>query len=484
MSNSVQSNLDRSPNRPSNIKLPDYDDDDEDNLKFELQEISLDDTIEYEEKLKRIENNSLSTIYENKEDLSLANMFFSFTEKDSELVPSVDMKNEYERIHYKRKENFNIYNHNDVKKIETSIGVYYYIGKKKSKYFIKIYDMFYCTENMEAILEKNQYDREQLYIDKSKFNINLSKILSEIYFQKKAQLLTDVCSYITPNIIKYGFIKTIDSVKKYFYILYENINSENTIMFESILNKKHCCKIVRRLEDINKCLQNNNIYHNDLQNSGNLYLKKKKEKKVDKYDIGLIDFGDATGSPLYSQKKGNTYNVPRCNLDCDKQKKGKKSRWQKILSLQNVRSKMKRRASTIKSRWDTRSNLYEYLETGNKKRRHTKRRRQVAGGVGSKKWANMSARSQLAQNTALAREMEDAAAADRKKWSTLYRNMLEAVNVDAAVADAVVVSKEVKRATRSRRHARSLENEPDIKECIRKCNYSCRKKGGKSKRRR
>ncbi len=114
----------------------------------------------------------------------------------------------------------------------------------------------------------------------------------------------------------------------------------------------------------------------------------------------------------------------------------------------------------------------------------TSRSNPVVGGVGSKKRANMSVRSQLAQDTALAREMEDAAAADRKKWSTLYRNMLEAVNVDATVADAVVASKEVKRATRSRRHARSLENEPDIKECIRKCNYSCRKKGGKSKRRR
>ena len=112
------------------------------------------------------------------------------------------------------------------------------------------------------------------------------------------------------------------------------------------------------------------------------------------------------------------------------------------------------------------------------------------GGVGNKKRANMSARSQLAQDTARARQVEDAAAeraaADRKKWMTLYRNMLDAADGDAAVAEAaaVVARKEVKRATRSRRHARSLENEPHIKECIRKCHYSCRKKGGKSKRRR
>ena len=108
----------------------------------------------------------------------------------------------------------------------------------------------------------------------------------------------------------------------------------------------------------------------------------------------------------------------------------------------------------------------------------TSRSSLAVGGVGSKKRANMSARSQLAQDTALARQVEDAAAADRKEWMTLYRNMLE------AEAAAVVARKEVKRATRSRRHARSLENEPHIKECIRKCHYSCRKKGGKSKRRR
>jgi len=116
----------------------------------------------------------------------------------------------------------------------------------------------------------------------------------------------------------------------------------------------------------------------------------------------------------------------------------------------------------------------------------TSRSSLVVGGVGSKKRANMSARSQLAQDMALARQVEDAAAADRKEWRTLYRNMLDAVDGDAAVAEAaaVVARKEVKRATRSRRHARSLENEPHIKECIRKCHYSCRKKGGKSKRRR
>ena len=108
----------------------------------------------------------------------------------------------------------------------------------------------------------------------------------------------------------------------------------------------------------------------------------------------------------------------------------------------------------------------------------TSRSSSAVGGVGSKKRANMSARSQLAQDTALARQVEDAVAADRKEWMTLYRNMLE------AEAAAVVARKEVKRATRSRRHARSLENEPHIKECIRKCHYSCRKKGGKSKRRR
>jgi len=119
------------------------------------------------------------------------------------------------------------------------------------------------------------------------------------------------------------------------------------------------------------------------------------------------------------------------------------------------------------------NNLTPLDRTGN-----TSRSSLAVGGVGSKKRANMSARSQLAQDTALARQVEDAAAADRKEWMTLYRNMLE------AEAAAVVARKEVKRATRSRRHARSLENEPHIKECIRKCHYSCRKKGGKSKRRR
>ncbi len=116
----------------------------------------------------------------------------------------------------------------------------------------------------------------------------------------------------------------------------------------------------------------------------------------------------------------------------------------------------------------------------------TSRTSPVGGGVGSKKWANMSARSQLPQKMALSMQLEKENAADMKKWRTLMSNVLKAVDVDANAGegDAVVARKEVKRSRRSRRRARSLENEPNIKECIRKCHYSCRNKGGKSKRRR
>lgn len=435
-------------------KLPQViveDDEDDDEEKFPLADITLRDAIKNEETFRKIRKRGdvrgsdeishysyrpLQRIYNEREDLPLDNEFFSFIVKEGEeslLTPSETMNNEYESMPDKLKPRFNMYTYtyyNDIYNIESIARISYYKGiKAKSKYFIKIYSMYYFTEN----LKESQYKESDLKKWNSNVNINLSRILSEIYFQKKAEStrLKNKCSYTTPKIIKYGFLEGEKTLSiKYFYILYENIG-KNTKMLSSFLNEKECCEVVELLKVTDRCLRKNNIFHNDLH-ANNVYYNIGESKK-----LGLLDFGEAAEIKLYERDI-----FPKCGINCNENNRG------------------------------------------GKKRRHTKRRRQVAGGVGSKKWANMSARSQLAQNTALAREMEDAAAADRKKWSTLYRNMLEAVNVDAAVADAVVVSKEVKRATRSRRHARSLENEPDIKECIRKCNYSCRKKGGKSKRRR
>ena len=185
----------------------------------------------------------------------------------------------------------------------------------------------------------------------------------------------------------------------------------------------------------------------------------------------------------------------------------------------------------------------------------TSRTSPVGGGVGSKKWANMRARSQLPQQLAqkvavmrraateqaeadakaeeeLARQLDKEAtvraASDMKRLGMQARYLLEndaAVRLQAttrgqrarrqvadwrplarlttaakakAEAEAVAegwervmarlasmkkaeAKKEVKRGSMPRRHIRSLENEQD---CIRKCHYSCRNKGGKSKRRR
>lgn len=169
----------------------------------------------------------------------------------------------------------------------------------------------------------------------------------------------------------------------------------------------------------------------------------------------------------------------------------------------------------------------------------TSRTSPVGGGVGSKKWANMIARSQLPQKlgqkvaeeelaTQLDKEATVRAASDMKRLGMLARDLLEndaAVRLQAATrgqrarrqvadrrpwarlttgvkakaeAEAVAegweramarlasmkkaeAKKEVKRGSMPRRHIRSLENEQD---CIRKCHYSCRNKGGKSKRRR
>lgn len=373
------------------------DDDDDGEEKFPLADITLSDAIKNEERFRKIRKRKirmrsdargsgeilhysyrpLKRIYNEREDLPLDNEFFSFIVKEGEeslLTPSETMNNEYEIMSDKLKPRFNMYPYNDdndIYHIESIARISYYKGiNAKSKYFIKIYSMYYFTEN----LKESQYKESDLKKWNSNININLSRILSEIYFQKKAEStrLKNECSYTTPKIIKYGFLKGKTLSIRYFYILYENIG-ENTKMLSSFLAEKECCEVVELLKDTDRCLRKNNIFHNDLHEN-NVYYNGKSKK------LGLLDFGEAAEIKLYERDI-----FPKCGINCNENNRG------------------------------------------GKKRRHTKRRRQVAGGV---------------------------------------------------------VSKEVKRATRSRRHARSLENEPDIKECIRKCNYSCRKKGGKSKRRR
>ncbi len=136
---------------------------------------------------------------------------------------------------------------------------------------------------------------------KNKYYINLAKILSEIYFHQEAQKdwLKTSCSYKTIQIKQYGFINTIKF--KTFYILYEKLNEEYSMLM-SKLNEPGCCEIVKKVEKINNCLKEKDLYHNDLGNPENIFVKDD--------EIVIIDFGEA--------RANNSGEWPRVVPVCDK----------------------------------------------------------------------------------------------------------------------------------------------------------------------
>jgi serine/threonine protein kinase len=109
------------------------------------------------------------------------------------------------------------------------------------------------------------------------------KIFKEIYLQQKAEQIArknkkEQCRVNIPLIIEFG--KFSVGYTTHFYIIMEFIEGVSPVTLED------CKSLKTRVEAIDKCLQEEGVFHNDL-NKGNVIVQSDKS-------IAFIDFGEAT----------------------------------------------------------------------------------------------------------------------------------------------------------------------------------------------
>ncbi len=119
----------------------------------------------------------------------------------------------------------------------------------------------------------------------------ISKLISEIYFNKRAYDIRKKCGLVLPKIIKYGIIKDVERnniVKVYIIMEYIDIKKYNSISL--VKTDDVLIKFFKKLYGINKCLELNNIFHNDIHEE-NVFFKYTRGDDIG--DILLIDYGES-----------------------------------------------------------------------------------------------------------------------------------------------------------------------------------------------
>tara|TARA_B100000902_G_scaffold397505_1_gene461503 strand:- start:2812 stop:3603 length:792 start_codon:yes stop_codon:yes gene_type:complete len=117
------------------------------------------------------------------------------------------------------------------------------------------------------------------------------KIVSEIYFNRRAYDIRKKCGFILPKIFKFGIIKDSerDNIVE-IYILMEYVYLKNFNSMLSIRDDNTMLDFFKKLYKINKCLEANNIYHNDIHEE-NVYYTFSARDTIG--DILLIDYGES-----------------------------------------------------------------------------------------------------------------------------------------------------------------------------------------------
>ena len=156
-----------------------------------------------------------------------------------------------------------------------------------------------------------------------------AKILSEIYYQKKAAEVAPAAAaagagFIVPKIISHGRITALAGTtyhypseeEEQYYIKMEYLDMEKKyvslskilevitdgLVFEDDMKKiearavELCTPITTQLDKINAFLIENKIYHNDLPNTDNILLNKIKYDETGTIEIVIIDFGEASST--------------------------------------------------------------------------------------------------------------------------------------------------------------------------------------------
>tara|TARA_Y100000591_G_scaffold66045_2_gene54635 strand:+ start:5089 stop:6054 length:966 start_codon:yes stop_codon:yes gene_type:complete len=285
------------PLRPMQILAPNessegssYDTDDSEDDQTPI--ITLNMTINLEEQSKFIPENALTEIYENRTDKTPHQLDFI-------IGPTGNIfSTEYNVSKTKTKPRFNEYPAS-VGLLSSKIKLKYLTGKKdfpSENNFIKLFLM--------PIVYDNGFITEET---RNLTNISLSKILSEVYFQLKAEnpRLQKNCSYSTSKIKSYGFVTApYHNDHKIFYILYNNLGHLKTL--QSLLDSPNCHQIIKKVQNIDDCLARNNLYHNDLTTPDNILLDSNN-------NIYIIDYGESSNERIKSAR----FNYPECTYKFD-----------------------------------------------------------------------------------------------------------------------------------------------------------------------
>ena len=169
--------------------------------------------------------------------------------------------------------------------------------------------------------------------DKEDSNIIEDKILQEVYYHEMFYNSRKTCDFMIPELIQYGNLDTNHSWESSFYIQMEFIQSD---MFKKSMQSNNCKNLEEKVKTINKCLEERNLYHNDLHHENIL---------VDKNNnIIIIDFGEASNTPV------NFNEISLCNKTGGKCKTRTKRKTNKkrIVQRKTNKKRINRRRQTIK----------------------------------------------------------------------------------------------------------------------------------------
>jgi hypothetical protein len=121
-------------------------------------------------------------------------------------------------------------------------------------------------------------------------------IIKEIAFQQYASELTNICDFDTPMILDYGKANSTNNrfdcnifiiMNK---IVYDNLL--NAVDRIDLNNINICDSISNKLNTVNKCLEDNGLYHNDYH-ANNVMLNMNSDGN---FRVGLIDYGEASSN--------------------------------------------------------------------------------------------------------------------------------------------------------------------------------------------
>jgi len=183
-------------------------------------------------------------------------------------------------------------------------------------------------------------------------------IVREIAMQQYAYTIKDKCGFKVPNIINYGKEVISDNqnfrYNCFYYFTMDNITAKTLREYiETIDLDTTCTPLVKKINDIYKCMIDNDLYHNDYHQE-NIMIDANN-------DINVIDYGLATHKLTSIEENENPY-------DCAKLKASK------LKASKLKASKLKSKAGSLIKRRRTKKD-YRKNKNSKKSRKSNKKRK-------------------------------------------------------------------------------------------------------------